>query len=99
MLFYPQKHVLRDGQVVGNTQLLGNQADAGLLRLRRLCPLDLATLQLERSRVRRVQARQDFHERGFSSAVFPDQRVDLPGGEGESDVFEDELPPKLLLMP
>ena len=83
-----QEHVLGDGELGNEVELLVDRDDAGIAclagRARRVGPAlvdDLAA-------VGHVDAGQDLHERGLAGTVLADQRVDLAGQDVHAHVGE-----------
>ena len=74
-----QEHVLIDGQVIDQVQLLMNKGDTGVQRIHRAGEMHGLSVQLDNALVGGQDAAQNVHQRGLASAVFTQQRTDLTG--------------------
>ena len=75
---FPQQNILRDGEIRAVAEFLRHQRDPRRAGFRRRSgPVGLA-IQENGARIRPVFARQHFHQRGFTRAVLPQQRMPLP---------------------
>ena len=69
--------VLRHRHVLGHAQFLVDQVDAQRARLARIADFDRFAVENDLARVRRVHARQDFHQGTLAGAVFAHHGMDL----------------------
>ena len=74
-----QEHVLIDGQVIDQVQLLMDKGDTGVQRIHRAGEMHGLSVQLDNALVGGQDAAQNVHQRGLASAVFTQQRTDLTG--------------------
>ena len=84
----PEQHVLGDGEVREQVDLLVDRADAGRLRGRRRAELVLLAVDQHGAGVDRVDAGQRLDQRRLAGAVLAHQRVHLAGVEPERDLVE-----------
>ncbi len=75
--------VLGNGQVGHQVEFLMDHADAQVLGGPGVVDLDLFASDQDPARVLRVNAGEDLHQRRFSGAVLPDQRVHFAGRQLE----------------
>ena len=74
-----QEHVLIDGQVIDQVQLLMDKGDTGIQRVHGAGKMHRLSVQLDNALIGGQNAAQDVHQRGLASAVFTQQRADLTG--------------------
>ena len=72
---HAQKNVFRDGQVVGDAQLLMDDRDARVQRLFWAYKTNGLAVQNDFALGRRIHAGEDFDQRGLARAVLPQQGV------------------------
>ena len=77
------EHILIDGQVVDEVQLLMDEADARIQRVHRSGKVHRFSVQRNGAAVSRKDAAQNVHQGRLSGAVFSQQRADLPRCQGE----------------
>ena len=87
--FVAEEHVLSDGQIRGEHNLLMDQDDPAPLGVDRPLENQRRAIEFEGAASRAEVAAEDFHQRGLSGAVFSDDRVDLARPEREIDVGKD----------
>lgn len=84
----PQEHVLRDGALREQVELLVDDADAGPLRVPWATERTRRTGELDSASVRGVPARDDLHEGRLPGTVLTDHGVHLAGRDIEVDTVE-----------
>lgn len=94
--FAAEEHVLGDGAVGQERELLVDDADSGGLGLRGMGEGLLGAVQSDGALVGNVLAREDLHQGGLSRAVLPDERVHLARGEVEGDPVQHPYTEKAL---
>ncbi|GAB3981986.1 hypothetical protein GCM10027615_63730 [Plantactinospora veratri] len=90
--FMAQVHVLRDGALRQQVELLVDDADAGPLRVARTAERAGFTREFDGALVRAVSARDDLHEGGLPGTVLTDDGVHLARPDVEVDTVEDAYP-------
>ena len=80
-----QKHVLLDGELLGEVELLVDHHDPGLLALMQAGKPRLLPVEFNAPGGGGLVARHDLHGGGFARPVLSDQRVDLAGIKVEID--------------
>ena len=81
-----EHHVLQDGQVVGQHEVLVDHADAGGDRLGRGVEADLPPVDGDGALVRLLHAVEDLHQGRLAGAVLPDDGVHRAGPHDDLDV-------------
>ena len=71
----PEQHVIDDAQIRNEVELLIDHPDAEVLRRARPIDRDDLPIDLDRSGVRNVRARERLHERRFARPVLAHERV------------------------
>ena len=84
-----EEHVLGDGQIRGEHDLLMDQDDSAPLGVDRPLENQRRAVEFERAASRALVAAEDFHQRGLAGAVFSDDRMDFARPEREVDVRKD----------
>ena len=86
--FAADEHVLRRRQVVHQEEFLVDDADARLLGGERGRQGDGFTPHQDLALVGLVEPRENLHQRRLAGAVLADERVHLPGAQGEVDALQ-----------
>ena len=84
----PESDVRRDRQVLGEAQLLVDERHPAVRRLARCAWRPGSAVELHRSFVRRIDPREDLHQRRLPRAVLPDDAEHLARPALEADVVE-----------
>ena len=84
--------VFRDGHPVDQAEILMNERDWQRID----SGPDRPILKADLARVRLIDARQDFYQRGLARAVLAEQRMDFAASDVEIDVVERERPGEAL---
>ena len=83
-----QCNVLRDREIRKERRLLINAGDAELVRGGRCELLHALATNVDLAAVRPMRAGDEFDERRFACAIFPEQRVDFSRLQIEGDTFQ-----------
>ena len=80
-----QKDVVENGQVVGQGKVLVHHADSGLQCCNGFAGRELATKCFDTSKIGRILAEKDVHQRGLARPVLAQQSHDLTPPQGQAD--------------
>jgi hypothetical protein len=86
--FLAEQNIFLHAQMRRQRQLLINHGDAAAPRVERIGRHEGLAVEFDCARIRTVRAAEDFHQRAFARAIFPDQDMHLARGDLKGNILE-----------